>query len=191
MAEARLTFLAALRAGLRGASPDAIEDAIADYASHFDLGAANGRDDADIAAALGDPLALADELCLEMSVERFNDAPSLASAARLIGAAVSLGAVNAALAFLGLPLFCVLQFAAALAFVTIIAVGAWFLFAGAGLGFGWLVSLLAGAGLILAAIALGAAAALAAMQFVRAVGRHAQSHYRRLRIIGGREAAAP
>jgi hypothetical protein len=104
---------------------------------------------------------------------------------------LGLGAVNAALAFFGLPLFCLLLFAAALACVTIIAVGVWFLFAGSGLGFGWLVSLLAGAGLILAAIALGAAAAFATVQFVRGVGRHAQSHYRRLRIIGGREAAAP
>ena len=58
----REQFLAQLRRALTGLRPDHIAEIIADYESHFTDGAAAGRSEADIAAALGDPRRLAREL---------------------------------------------------------------------------------------------------------------------------------
>jgi uncharacterized membrane protein len=180
MGEARLAFLATLRAGLRGAPPDAIDDAVADYASHFDVGAVKGRNEEEIAAALGDPLVLADELRVEMRIDRWKTRPTPGAAARLIAAVLGLGAINAFLVFLALPLICLLFFSILLAAVLIFGIGAWFIIAGPSLGFDRPASLLAGAGLVFAAITILSLVGLVAIGLVGGLGRYARLHYRLL-----------
>ena len=58
----RAVFLSRLRQGLWGLSPALIEDIVIDYDAHFAEGVAAGRNEEDVAAALGDPLGLAGEL---------------------------------------------------------------------------------------------------------------------------------
>lgn len=180
MGEARLTFLTSLKAGLRGAPPEAIDDIVSDYASHFEVGAVKGRSEEDIAAALGDPLVLADELRVEMRIDRWKAAPSPGAAAKLIGAVIGLGAINALLAFIMLPLLCLVYFVVLVAVVAIFGAGVWLLFAGASVGIDFPASLLVGAGLIFSAITLAALLGLASIWLVGALGRYARLHYRLL-----------
>ncbi|HEV7694459.1 MAG TPA: DUF1700 domain-containing protein [Hyphomonadaceae bacterium] len=180
MGEARLTFLATLRAGLRGAPPDAVDDIVADYASHFEVGAVKGRSEEDIATALGDPLALADELRVEMRIGRWQAAPSPGAAARLIGAVLGLGAINTILAFIMLPLACLLFSLLALADVLLFFIGAWFIIDGPGLGWERPGSLLGGLGVILAGVTLAALLALSAIALIGGLARYARLHYRLL-----------
>jgi len=189
--EARLTFLATLRAGLRGASPEAVDDIVADYASHFEVGAIKGRSEEDIAAALGDPLTLADELRVEMRIETWEKKRSPAAAAKLIAGIIGLGVVNAVLAFVALPLTCLFVFLAVAGIVSTFAAGVWLIFAGASLGLGQALSLLAGAGLVFAAIALGALLALLLLALVSGLARYARLHYRLLPRSGQSIKEAP
>jgi uncharacterized membrane protein len=180
MGEARLTFLTMLRAGLRGAPPAAIDDIVADYASHFEVGAAKGRTEEDIAAALGDPLALADELRVEMRIDAWTEKRSPATAARLVAGIIGLGIVNAALAFIALPLVCLFVFVVIASAILVLATGVWLLFAGVSIGLGLASSLLAGTGLIFAAIALSTFLALLLFALVSGLARYARLHYRLL-----------
>jgi uncharacterized membrane protein len=178
--EARLTFLATLRAGLRGAPPETVDDVIADYASHFEVGATKGRSEQDIAAALGDPLALADELRVEMQIERWRKERSPATAAKLVAGIVGLGILNVALAFIALPLACLLVFVVIANIIALLVSGVWFAIAGASLGLSPALSILAGAGLVFAGIALGALLALLLLALVNGLARYARLHYRLL-----------
>jgi uncharacterized membrane protein len=180
MGEARLTFLATLRAGLRGAPPAVVDDIVADYASHFDVGVSKGRSEKDIAAALGDPLALADELRVEIRIESWEKKRSPAAAAKLVAGIIGLGIVNAALVFVALPLVCLLVFLAIANIVLMFVAGVWVIFAGGSLGLGQALSLLAGAGLVFAAIALSALLALFLLAVVSGLARYARLHYRLL-----------
>ena len=69
----RQDFIARLRAGLAGLPAQAQADIVADYETHFTEGAAAGRSEADIAAALGDPDRLARELRTEAGAEALAD----------------------------------------------------------------------------------------------------------------------
>ena len=69
----RQAFIARLREGLRGLSAQAVADIVADYDTHFADGAAAGRSEADVAAALGDPDRLAREIRAESSLTRWRD----------------------------------------------------------------------------------------------------------------------
>src|SRR5476651_62151 len=67
-------FLDTLRRRLSGLPPAEIDELIADYATHFADGMAAGRSEADIAAALGDPMRLARELRAEAGFRRWETA---------------------------------------------------------------------------------------------------------------------
>ncbi len=183
MSEARSAFLATLRAGLRGAPPRLIDETIADYRAHFDEGAAAGRGDEDIAAALGDPLVLADELRVEAGINDWQAARSPRTALQLVNSVVSLGALNAAVAVIALPVLIILAAILASAIVLVVT-GAWMLFAGDALGpqFGLFVRILASIGLISAAVSLFALTALAATALLDLLGRYTRLHYRVLSI---------
>lgn len=191
MGEARLTFLTTLRAGLRGAPPAAIDDAIGDYASHFEVGAAKGRTEEDIAAALGDPLALADELRVEMRIETWERKRSPGAAAKVVAGIIGLGLANALLVFVALPLVCIFVFLAAAIILGTGVAGVWLIFAGVSLGIDLALSLLAGAGLIFAAIALGALLALLLFALVGGLARYARLHYRLLPRTGQSRSGQP
>ena len=57
----RTDFIKRLKSGLRGMPADDIADILSDYDAHFDAGIAEGRSEAEIAVALGDPARLARE----------------------------------------------------------------------------------------------------------------------------------
>jgi uncharacterized membrane protein len=189
--EARLTFLATLRAGLRGAPPEAVDDIIADYASHFEVGATKGRSEEAIAAALGDPLALADELRVEMRIDAWKQKRTPGSALKVIAGVVGLGILNVAMAFIALPLACLLVFVVIAYVVMLIVGGVWFALAGPSFGLSPALSLLAGAGLVFAGIALGALLALLLFALVNGLARYARLHYRLLPRSGQTSKEAP
>lgn len=173
MSEARAGFLAALRAGLRGAPPRLVDEILADYALHFEDGARQGRSDQDIATALGDPLALADDLRAEAHVSQWERAPSARTGWRVVAHALSRGALHTALALLGVPLLCLLALALIFASVAALAGGVWFLFAGHAfeLPGGTLTVLLAGCGLLAGGVSLGALTALGGTALVNGFAR--------------------
>jgi uncharacterized membrane protein len=70
----RQEFLDTLRRRLSGLPQAEIDELIADYATHFADGKAAGRSEADIAAALGDPMRLARELRAEAGLRRWETA---------------------------------------------------------------------------------------------------------------------
>ena len=176
----RTEFLAALRAGLRGAPAGTIDDIVADYSAHFDEGAAANRSEADIAAALGDPHALANELRMEQRIETFEAAPSPRSAAQVVAGAMALGVVNLVLLCVAAPLLAIAGLASVFAILAFVAAAAWFFIAGASLelpgGIG--VTVLCGAGLIAAAVSLAAFLLLAGKLLVSGLGRYARLRYR-------------
>ncbi len=90
----RQAFLGRLRAGLRGLPPQVVDDIAADYEAHFAEGAAAGRSEAEIAAALGDPDRLARELRAEASLKRWEADRNPSAAAGAIFAILGLGAID-------------------------------------------------------------------------------------------------
>ncbi len=64
-------FLNTLRRRLSGMSPEEVDEVIEDYETHFADGLAAGRSEAEIAAALGDPIRLAREMRAEAGVRRW------------------------------------------------------------------------------------------------------------------------
>jgi uncharacterized membrane protein len=171
-----------LRAGLRGAPANTIDEIVADYSAHFDEGAAANRNDADIAAALGDPLALADELRMELRVKSFEAAPSTRTAARVIAGTIAIGAVNTVLLCIAGPVLALLTLVVAITIVVCAATGVWLLYSGASLDLpgGTGVPVLAGLGLIGAAVSLAAFFALAARAAGYGMARYTRLHYRLL-----------
>ena len=67
----RAHFMAQLRDGLSGLHHSDIDDILRDYDSHFADGAADGRSEDEVAAALGDPARLARELRAEVGFRRW------------------------------------------------------------------------------------------------------------------------
>jgi uncharacterized membrane protein len=70
----RSEFLDTLRRRLSGLPPSEIDELVSDYAAHFADGIAAGRSEAEIAAALGDPMRLARELRAEAGFRRWESA---------------------------------------------------------------------------------------------------------------------
>jgi len=90
----RADFMLRLRRGLAGLPLSTQEESLADYATHVTDGAADGRSEAEVAAALGDPGRLARELRLEAGLKRWEEQRNPASAAGAVMALVGLGAVD-------------------------------------------------------------------------------------------------
>jgi len=183
-------FMARLRGGLAGLPEQARAEIVADYDTHFTEGAAAGRSESDIAAALGDPARLAKEIRAEAGFRRWE---SERSAGSIVGAVIALlGLATLDLIFL-VPFVCVM--AAILIALFASAVG--LAFAG---GAVWLLAIfpgmmvagptgmlgsaaalwLAGLGLIAAAIGLGALAWLLMDIVVRGLVNYARLHFRLL-----------
>jgi uncharacterized membrane protein len=177
---ARGEFLATLRAGLRGAPVDQIEDIIADYSAHFDEGVAADRNEADVAYALGDPLSLAEELRMELRIEAFEAAPSARSAVQVIVGAVAIGVLNVLLLCVAGPMLAAMAAGAVIGILTALAAGVWLLFAGATLGLpgGAATTVLCALGLFGAAVSAAAVLVLSARLLVGGVARWARLHYR-------------
>lgn len=119
----RQEFLGKLRAALYGLPNAKVDEIVADYQSHFEEGAAAGRSEAEVAAALGDPARLAKELRAEAHVERWKEERTPSAGAAAVIALIGLIAVDwFFLLPLGIALVAVL-FAMAIVAVCLVAVG--------------------------------------------------------------------
>jgi uncharacterized membrane protein len=90
----REAFLTRLRDGLRGIPIATRDDILTDYAGYFADGAAEGRTEEEVAAALGDPNRLARELKAEVGLKRWEQERSPGAAAGAIFAVLGLGAID-------------------------------------------------------------------------------------------------
>jgi uncharacterized membrane protein len=119
----RDAFLSALRAHLRRVPAKTVNEIVADYASHFDEGMAHGRNEADIAAALGDPARLARELRAEAGLKRWDEERSASAAGAAILAILSLGAIDVLILFPILLVVAAVLFALACVSIAMLCVG--------------------------------------------------------------------
>jgi uncharacterized membrane protein len=172
-------FIARLREGLSGLSPDEINDIAADYDAHFSDAGEAGRSEADVAASLGDPLRLGREIRVETKLRRWeqrrNPRTFLRAGAALLpvfSLAILLPVILGLLLCAGLALY-----------VLYVAAGTGLhLIAGIGSGSGnVVVPAMVGAGLLCGVVGLGALIALLLDSGMRFLGRHVRVTYRLLK----------
>lgn len=101
----RAHFMAQLRDGLAGLHHSDINDIVADYESHFADGAADGRTQEEVAAALGDPVRLARELRAEIGFRRWEENRSAGNFMGVVLALLGLATIDFIIL---LPLLCAL-----------------------------------------------------------------------------------
>jgi uncharacterized membrane protein len=177
----RIEFLDTLRRRLAGLPPSEVDELVSDYAAHFADGMAAGRSEAEIAAALGDPMRLARELRAEAGFRRWESARTPANFFAVLFGFLALMAVD--FVFLlpllgGLALFSILVGFALLGLslagmVILLKLFSWnHEFAGHFVG-----RIFSGVGLL--AFGVGGAALLLMMidYVVRLLGKYARLHY--------------
>ncbi|MBU4434113.1 MAG: DUF1700 domain-containing protein [Alphaproteobacteria bacterium] len=179
----RNEFMTRLRRGLAGLPAVTIADIVADHEAHFAEAAADGRTEAEAAAALGDPDRLARELRADAGLRRWEETKNPSAAGAAIVALIGLGAID--IMFL-LPL---LMGVLATLFGFLVAVVA--LFVSGGLVFamgplaappgGPMTAFLAGVGLMAGATFLGALLTLATVGLVNVVVWYGRLHFRLLK----------
>jgi uncharacterized membrane protein len=178
----RQAFMARLREGLRGLPVQTQADIVADYDRHFAEGAAAGRSEAEVAAALGDPTRLARELRAEAGVKRWQEERNPSSGGAAVLAVLGLGAIDIIvllpilLAIVGAMIGC--------------TVGAGGLFVGGAAMFatapsgeapgGVAAAMIGGVGLMAAATSLGGVLTLLWIGLVNGVVWYGRLHYRLL-----------
>ena len=179
----RAHFMAQLRDGLSGLHHTDIGDITSDYESYFADGAAAGRSEDEVAAALGDPARLARELRAEVGFKAWENNRS---AGNLLGVVLALLGLATIDFIIMLPLLCAL---AAIFFGLSVAclgglVGGTFLLFNL-LPFGWhgvmgnpMAQLLASIGLISGAVGGGALLLLLMDMIARLLIRYARLHFR-------------
>lgn len=179
----RAHFMAKLRDGLSGLHHSDIDDILRDYDTHFADGAADGRTEDEVAAALGDPTRLARELSAEVGFRRWEQNRS---AGNLLGVVIALlGLATIDLVIL-LPFLCGLAavfFGLSVACLGCVVGGTFLLFNL--LPFGWHgvmgnagMQLLIGLGLISGAIGGGALLLLVLEFIAKLLIRYARLHFR-------------
>jgi uncharacterized membrane protein len=177
----RVQFIAGLRAGLRGLSPDEIDDIVLDYDAHFADAIESGRSESEIAASLGDPARLAGELRAEARVKNWETSRNPRTFLRAGAALIGLQAFNILVL---LPVIAFLAFCAAVAAYVLYLVG------GAGLrllggllsgGGNVLVPALMGAAMLCGVVGVGALLALLLDTGLRQLARYARLNYRLLK----------
>jgi uncharacterized membrane protein len=180
----RNEFLDRLKKGLTGLPEATLKDIVADYETHFADAAAEGRTEADVSAALGDPERLARELRAEAGLKAWEDTKSPSSAFAALFAIIGLGALDILIL---LPLL--MGIASALAGLFIGAIG---IFIGGGVCFaigpfvafsggvpgGAGAMLLGGLGLMALALTMASLTAIATIWLVNFVVWFARLHYR-------------
>ena len=90
----RAEFLTRLRRGLNGLPSETVDEIVADHEAHFVEAAAKGRNDAEIAAALGNPERLAREVKAEAGMARWEAEKTPSSAIAALVALLGLGAID-------------------------------------------------------------------------------------------------
>ena len=176
-------FMTRLRGGLAGLPAQAQADIVADYDTHFTEGAAAGRSESDIAAALGDPDRLARELRAEAGLKRWEAERNPEAAASAVFAVLGLGAIDVLVLLpilIGVvSVMCALAIAVIVAFIAgaiALAVSA---FAG-GLE-AVAAGILGGLGVMASSVFAGAVLTLVTIALVNALVWYGRLHYRLLK----------
>lgn len=173
-------FLKQLRRGLGSMPPAARDEIIADYTAHFDAAAEDGRDEAEVAAALGSPDRLARELRLEAGIRRWQETRSPSTAFAAVVAMIGLGAIDIIVL---LPLLLAVTGVMIAFYAVVIAIfvaGATIVVGGPFSGFpgGWLTAIPAGIGVMAAGVALGALLLILTIWLINGLMWFGRLHYR-------------
>ncbi|MDB5422686.1 MAG: hypothetical protein JWQ29_102 [Phenylobacterium sp.] len=179
----RQAFMTRLREGLAGLPSQTVADIVADYETHFADGAAAGRSEEEVAAALGDPGRLARELRAEIGLKAWEENRNPSGAAAAVFAVLGLGAIDILIL---LPILMGVggaMFGIAMASIAIFFAGGVVFAAGpfTGVPGGPAVAILAGIGLMSGAAALGAVLTIVTIGLVNALVWYGRLHYRLLR----------
>jgi uncharacterized membrane protein len=176
----RAHFMAQLRDGLSGLHHADIADILADYENHFSDGAADGRSEEEVAAALGNPSRIAREMRAEVGFKRWEQDRSPGNFLGVILALVGLATIDFVIL---LPLLCGLAgicFAWFIACLGCVIGGSFLLFSllwGGTMDDAALQTLI-GAGLISGAVGGGALLLLLLNAVAKALIRYARLHFR-------------
>jgi uncharacterized membrane protein len=90
----RAEFLTRLRRGLNGLPPETIDEIVADHEAHFVEAQAEGRAEAEIAAALGNPERLAREVRAEAGLARWEADKTPGNAVAALVALIGLASID-------------------------------------------------------------------------------------------------
>jgi uncharacterized membrane protein len=179
----RQDFIGRLRAGLTGLPEQVRADIVADYETHFTEGAAAGRSEADVAAALGDPDRLARELHAEAGLKRWEAQRNPEAAAAAVFAVLGLGAIDILvllpILITVVSVMCAIGIVALVGFVGGAVVFAAGPFAHGPGGIG--AALLTGLGLMAGGVSMPAALTLVSIGLVNALVWYGRLHYRLLK----------
>ena len=183
----REEFLARLRGGLSGMPRRQVDEIAADYESHFAEGAAQGRSEEDIAAALGDPVRLAKELRAEAGLRRWQEGRNAATFIAALLAFLGLATFDVILLLPVLFVVLVVLFALGIAMLALTVVGI-VVEVTTLTSFESLRQAIAtafqGVGLVAGGIGGGALLLLILDWMVAVLGRYARMHYRLLKPAG-------
>ena len=176
----RAHVMAQLRDGLAGLHHSDINDIVADYESHFADGAADGRTQEEVAAALGDPVRLARELRAEIGFRRWEENRSAGNFLGVVLALLGLATIDFIILLPFLCFLAALFFGLAVACLGMVVGGAFLLF---NLLWGGVMGntgmqLLVALGLISGAISGGALLLLLMDIIAKLLIRYARLHFR-------------
>ena len=179
----RQAFMARLRECLRGLTLSVQADIVADYEHHFNEGVSEGRSEAEVAAALGDPTRLARELRAEFGLKRWEEERSASAGASAIFAVLGLGAIDILILLPILMGIGAAIFGVGVAVVAVFFAGGWVFATGPFNQFpgGPAASILAGVGLMAGAASAGAFLAIVTIGLVNALAWYGRLHYRLLK----------
>ena len=179
----RTEFIARLRSGLVGMPAATAAEIVADYETHFADAAAAGRNEAEVAQALGDPNRLARELKAEAGIQRWRQEQSPSAATGAILAVLGLGAID--ILFLLPFLMGVLGalFGLFIAVISVFIAGGFVMVVGpfAEAPGGPLAAVLAGLGLMAGSVFVGSLLTIFTVWLVNALVWFARLHYRLLK----------
>jgi len=179
----RQDFIFRLRQGLIGLPEQARADIVADYETHFTEGAAAGRGEDEIAAALGDPDRLARELRAEIGVKRWETQRNPEAAAAAVFAVLGLGAIDLLvllpILITVVSVMCAAGIVALVGFVggAVMLAGGPFADVPGGVG----AAMLTGLGLMAGGVSTGAVLTLFSIGLVNALIWYGRLHYRLLK----------
>lgn len=176
----RAHFMAQLRDGLAGLHHSDINDIVADYESHFADGAADGRSQEEVAAALGDPVRLARELRAEIGFRRWEENRSAGNFLGVVLALLGLATIDFIILLPFLCFLAALFFGLAVACLAMVVGGAFLLFnlLWGGVMGNTAMQLLVALGLISGAIGGGALLLLLMDIIAKLLIRYARLHFR-------------
>ena len=176
----RAHFMAQLRDGLAGLHHSDISDIVADYETHFADGAADGRSQEEVAAALGDPARLARELRAEIGFRRWEENRSAGNFLGVVLALLGLATIDFIILLPFLCFLAALFFGLAVACLGMVVGGAFLLFnlLWGGVMGNFAMQLLIGLGLISGAIGGGALLLLLMDIIAKLLIRYARLHFR-------------